>query len=184
MRRTLTAIAVCLSAVLLGITLADWLHSIDNSETYILSRTPTLYAIDNVRGEISFWRGELLPHAQLPAGWYHEHYEAPHYTTAKQFTVVNPAGEELWLLGFAITNQRRFPSTVRTVMHADITNVAGFVIPLWFPTAVLTILMLAGTRQLLRQAARVSRGLCQSCGYDLRASRHRCPECGTAIPAN
>jgi hypothetical protein len=53
-------------------------------------------------------------------------------------------------------------------------------VPHWTPIAVLlapATWMLLGH---LRRRRRAGAGLCGTCGYDLRASPDRCPECGTA----
>ncbi|HEY2589611.1 MAG TPA: hypothetical protein VGI81_27950 [Tepidisphaeraceae bacterium] len=55
---------------------------------------------------------------------------------------------------------------------------------LWPSTVLLAILSTFRAHAYVRRRRQMTRqraGLCASCGYDLRASTGRCPECGTAI---
>jgi hypothetical protein len=54
-------------------------------------------------------------------------------------------------------------------------------VPHWAIAALLLVLPARRGLGWLRSSRRHRRGLCQSCGYDLRASPDRCPECGAAI---
>ncbi len=61
----------------------------------------------------------------------------------------------------------------------------SLVFPLWAPIALLLLPALVWTRQMMRrrrQRRRLRSGLCVQCGYDVRSSIERCPECGAALP--
>ena len=59
----------------------------------------------------------------------------------------------------------------------------GFIaIPFWFIAAVLAALSLWAILRLRSQRERFLPGHCRSCGYDLRGSDGKCPECGQEAP--
>jgi hypothetical protein len=56
-------------------------------------------------------------------------------------------------------------------------------IPYWMPVAVFAALPVSRYWRKARRQRRQELGLCVSCGYDLRATAGRCPECGGVATA-
>jgi hypothetical protein len=56
---------------------------------------------------------------------------------------------------------------------------SGIGAPHWFLALLFAILPAIQLRAILRSRRQNRQGLCPRCGYDLRATLERCPECGT-----
>jgi autotransporter-associated beta strand protein len=59
------------------------------------------------------------------------------------------------------------------------------IVPFWFVAIAMTallVLVLRSESLARRRRWRALHGCCVHCGYDLRASSERCPECGATIP--
>ena len=104
-------------------------------------------------------------------------------------------GRQLWLDDSGAMTYMRMTLVPESVWKLEMPNEKGPVFradPIWrVPYGwVTTLALVLPSCQLLallarrrRRARRIENGLCSGCGYDLRASSAKCPECGH-VPAD
>ena len=86
------------------------------------------------------------------------------------------------ILGFGREGRVLVPTLITSKSGSVFIDQSRYVVPLWFVVLLLLMWPARWIVQFRRQRRRRSDGQCLICGYDLRGTPHRCPECGT-VPA-
>ena len=183
-RRCLFNGLALLSLLLCVVTIGLWMRSYWRQDAMpFLARPSSTCFLADWRGHVELTRQYVAP--AMPSGWgaststygYVGNFRQgggvrggascdPHLIAPDEFYFGHTVG-----LGYTTIS----PSQI----------VLGFQIwaaPFWLIVLVFATLPIFVAVRQLRASRRSIRGLCSSCGYDLRATPDRCPECGTIPP--
>jgi hypothetical protein len=174
-RRAFTVAAV-LSLLLCIATLAFWIRSYRIGDALIWSRL--ILAVDPESDFVpmsKYYVIELTDGNGCFVVQYGNDWAQPitpfptwrHVTTTRPFDFRNSFGSFWERRGFSWENDRDIWRQIST--------------PAWLPAALSAIPPVLWSILFYRKRHRRHAGCCPSCGYDLRASKNRCPECGTPI---
>jgi hypothetical protein len=168
MKRFLLMLVSACSVLLVGVVVAFWVRSMHVCEMVgkEITYTDGVYCVGSSRGvfTVIWWRLNVM-YAVLPE-WRYERWTPP------------LAGDELhaeqtkavWSVSGL---SYRAEAVIRDDMHQ-------LLIPYWMLAAPLAAVAVVTGLHAARLRRRRRPGLCCRCGYDLRASPERCPECGIA----
>ena len=174
-RRWLMRGLTSLSLLLCAAAIVLWVRSYLIFDDAVLVRPKSTTNIVSLYGRIYLqfgWSSSAFRASGRYAvgGWFLDSLSASPTRYSEQSSRLN-------LLGFDARNWRGIDATGQ-ITRGERT----VVIPYWF-LALLTVLLpalaLRRMRRKRRDLLRLELRLCSQCGYDLRATPDRCPECGT-----
>lgn len=183
LRSLIILTAIVMSFVACSFAIALWIWSFDRAETLTWDRSRRHYELTSERGGIIYgtkpYGLDYSPIQHNPDRGRHVWFDEGSWETSVGWFAPQPG-----LLGFYSRSGDYEPlmngmgGRVLPAEHYDFWR-----IPYWFPVVItgLPAALFLGRLILRRAAKRSPAGCCPTCGYDLRASKHRCPECGTTI---
>ena len=188
MRRSLLNLLTALSLVVCVAVLALWVRSRFFQDSFAWERVEhrghyrvsSRYVLHTYRGGVEIsgsvygeGRGAEVTHAAAqPATWASGPPRPSFHFPRHALTVANR-------LGFLLEND----DVARDALRDTFRGGWMLAIPYWAPLLFAAVLPAASLSGWRRRRRWMCAGLCPSCGYDLRATPGRCPECGTPASA-
>ncbi len=164
MRRKATAIAAAVSLLLCGVTVAVGVRSRSNEDFVYHFADDRMFELSHAHGMVLVGWGEYRT------------YSLPGWKFSTRPVLPRATYEEYWQTrgGFSVH---------RKAQHGAFngSNIWELVLPYWAIVCLFAAAPAWFALTRLRSAHRRTCGLCPTCGYDLRATPDRCPECG-AVP--
>ena len=189
-----------LSALLFLATLFLWLRGRHTRDGVWYTTDSTRYSVHSYRGRVWFWTLSAVPSptasvwptpAKMNAGfvrdsapdsWYDQFAATGRGPRLPEDFLDAPAQygpPARQLLGFRyVRNNAWWPIAQLRFNYPKAESTALYV-PHWFLALLTATLPALWIRRTLQGRSNHRRGLCPTCGYDLRASPDECPECGT-----
>jgi hypothetical protein len=162
--RLLLRLVACLSLLVAVALLVLLIRSFWRNDSLFIERGPHGYFVASARGRVGV--------IEVSGSWHPRrfHYASYEQTDSAVLTTIAKSGDtkNLWILLSGDGNLRSNFGKSRWIAFPYLTPIV--------PCAALPAVILI---RAWRRRRRFRSGLCARCGYDLRASQGRCPECGT-----
>ena len=146
----------------------EYLPSAPTETSYMCLSTASSAGHVELRYYTNSYAGDLRAPSGLDSGW---HVDFVRYSPSQPVQATRQVER--------VVRLDRFGFTIHS-MDFDGRGLT-LVLPHWFLVVLLGLPVVPRMLRTVRGACRRHRSLCPTCGYDLRATPTRCPECGTVV---